>query len=131
MNSASPLTTLLPPTKATRDQLKVVPLIVDVLAGITEPEASIEAPALIVPALMAEAMSVRSTLASATAPLTLSMPAPCSSRLAPAIGCAVYCRIALTSGGVRPGFCCSISATVPDTAGAAIDVPLRSICVSP
>jgi hypothetical protein len=38
--------------------------------------------------------------------------------------------MALTSGGVRPGLACSISATVPATAGAAIEVPLIIISVS-
>ena len=33
--------------------------------------------------------------------------------------------MALISGGVRPGLACSISATVPATAGAAIEVPLK------
>ena len=113
-----------------RDQLKVAPLIVDVFAGIAAPDASIDAPALIVPALIAEAMSVRSAWDSATAPLRLSRPAPCCSRLAPGIGCAVYCRIALTSGGVRPGLACSISATAPATTGAEIEVPLTIISVS-
>jgi hypothetical protein len=51
--------------------------------------------------------------------------------LALASGCAVYCRIALMSGGVSPGLACSMSAAVPATAGAAIDVPLSIICVSP
>ena len=130
MNRASPLTTVLPPTKATRDQLKLVPLIVEDGAGRLAPLASKLAPAVKVPAETAEAMSVRNALASATAPCTLSRPAPCCSRLAPAIGCALYCRMALTSGGVRPGFCCSIKATVPATAGAATEVPLSCICVS-
>ena len=120
----------LPPTKARRDQLKLVPLIVDERAGSVLPAASSEAPGCRVPAAMAEAMSVRSDEASATAPLTFSMPAPCCSRLAPTMGCAVYCRIALISGGVRPGLACSISATVPATTGAEIEVPLSSISVS-
>jgi len=31
------------------------------------------------------------------------------------------------SGGVSPGFACSISATAPETTGAAIEVPLSTI----
>ena len=83
-----------------------------------------------VPAAMAEERSVRSTLATATAPSTLSRPVPCCSRLAPGSGWAVACRMPLTSGGVRPGLACSITAAAPATAGAAIEVPLRIICVS-
>ena len=83
-----------------------------------------------VSAAMALATSVRSDLAIDTAPSTLSMPAPCCSRLAVGSGCALYCKMALISGGVRPGLACSISATVPATAGAATEVPLSSICVS-
>ena len=45
------------------------------------------------------------------------------------MGCAEYCSMALMSGGVRPGLACSISATVPATAGAAIEVPLSIIRV--
>ena len=103
---------------------------VDSASGMLLPLASIEAPTLIVPAFTAVPMSVRSTLASATAPSTLSRPAPCCSRLAPGSGWAVYCRIALTSDGVSPGFACSSSAAVPATAGAAIEVPLSIIWVS-
>ena len=110
--------------------MKLLPLMVEVVLGITAPEASIDVPALIVPASMAAAMSVRSTLAKATAPLTLSMPAPCCNRLAPGMGCAVYCRMALTSGGVSPGLACNIRATVPATTGAEIEVPLIIIWVS-
>src|SRR5262249_55287987 len=44
-------------------------------------------------------------------------------------GCAVYWRIAFTSGGVRPGFACNMSAAAPATTGAATDVPLNSISV--
>ena len=37
---------------------------------------------------------------------------------------AVYCRMALTAFGVSAGFACSINATVPLTAGAAMLVPV-------
>ena len=131
VKSALPLTTWLPPANTMRDQLKLLPLIVDEVEGKVLPDASIVPPAATVPALMAEPRSVRKTLASFTAPSTFNSPAPCCSRLAPASGCAVYCRIALMSGGVRPGFACSINAAAPATAGAAIDVPLSCICVSP
>ena len=47
--------------------------------------------------------------------------------LAPGSGWAVYCRMALISGGVRPGLACSSRAAVPATAGAATEVPLSSI----
>ena len=113
-----------------RDQLKALPLMVDVAAGVALPGASIVPPALTVPALIAVARSVRNALTSVTAPSTLSRPAPCCSRLALGSGCAVYCRMALISGGVSPGLACSISATVPAKAGAATEVPLSIICVS-
>jgi hypothetical protein len=37
----------------------------------------------------------------------------------------VYCRIAFTAFGVSLGLACSISATVPETTGAAMLVPVR------
>jgi hypothetical protein len=74
-NRSLPLTTKLPPANTMRPQLKVVPLIVDVCAGIDV--ASRLVPGVIVPAAMPVAMSVRSALASATAPDTFSSPAPC------------------------------------------------------
>ena len=114
-----------------RDQLKLAPATVELRAGSCLPLASNTSPDMMVPSATAAEMSVRNTLASATAPWMLSRPAPCCSRLAPAIGWAVYCRIALISGGVRPGLACSSSATVPATAGAATEVPERYICVSP
>ena len=104
----------------------VKPLMLDSsLLGRDLPLASIDALAAIPPAAMALARSVRSSLAMLTAPSTLSSPAPCCSRLAPVIGCAVNCRMALINGGVRPGLACSISATAPVTAGAATEVPDR------
>jgi hypothetical protein len=45
--------------------------------------------------------------------------------LYPGYSCAVYCRMALTWFGVRPGLAWSINATVPATTGAAMLVPLR------
>ena len=112
-------------------QPKLWPLSVEVLAGMVLPLASRLLPAVKVPASTAALMSVRRALASCTAPSTLSIPAPCCSRLAPASGWAAYCSMALISGGVRPGLACSISATVPATAGAATEVPLSIICVLP
>ena len=43
----------------------------------------------------------------------------------------MYWRMALTSGGVSPGLACSSRAAAPATTGAAIEVPLSIICVSP
>ncbi len=105
--------------------------------GSLAPASSIESPGRMVPASMTRFRSVRSALASAIAPCTLSSPVPCCSRLLPGIGVAVYWRIALTSGGVRPGLASSIRATAPATTGAATEVPLRDIssrvlaCVAP
>src|SRR5262245_544700 len=129
VNSALPLTTRLPPANTMRDQLNVPPLIDEFVDGKVAPDASIDWPVTREPFWIAAAMSVRSVLASATAPSTLSRPAPCCSRLAFGSGCAVYCSMALTSGGVSPGLACSISAAAPATAGAAIDVPLIHMCV--
>src|SRR5689334_17037037 len=129
VNSALPLTTWLPPSTTMRDQLNVaLPDSAVVVVGNTAPVASIDWPVMIVPFCIAVDRSVRTDLASATAPSMLSSPAPCCSMLAPAIGCALYCSIALISGGVRPGLACSISAAAPATAGAAIDVPLIHMC---
>ena len=130
VNRVLPLSTWLPPANTMRDQLKATPLMVELLAGNALPLASIDVPALMLPALMTVARSVRRALASTTAPSTLSKPAPCCSRLALASGWAEYCKMALTSGGVSPGLACSINATVPATAGAAIEVPLSIIWVS-
>src|SRR5258707_5304949 len=69
----------------------------------------------------------RTNCANCTAPLMLSSPVPCSSMLAPASGCAVYIRIALTMFGVRFGLACSSRAAAPATAGEAIEVPLKYI----
>src|SRR6185436_20051669 len=42
-----------------------------------------------------------------------------------AVDCDVYCSSALTAFGVRFGSACNIRATVPDTTGAAMLVPLK------
>jgi hypothetical protein len=60
-----------------------------------------------------------------TAPLAFNIPAPCTSMLVLLFNCAVYCRIALTAFGVSFGLASSINATVPDTTGADMLVPLR------
>ena len=113
-----------------RDQLKLVPLIVDDGIGKVLPAASIVAPEAMVPAAIAVFRSVRRARDNCSAPSTFRRPAPCCSRLAFGNGCAEYWRIALISGGVSPGLTCNISATVPATAGAAMEVPLIIICVS-
>ena len=118
-----------PPTNTVRDQLKVWPLMVEV--GVGSAVRLMAWPAVRVPAATRLAMSVRRALAMRTAPSMLSMPAPCSTRLAPGSGWALYCRMALTRGGVSPGLACSISATAPDTTGADTEVPLRNISVCP
>ena len=110
-----------------RDQLKVWPATVEV--GVGRAVRLIAAPALRLPAATLLAMSVRKALARRTAPSTLSMPAPCSTKLALGSGCALYCRMALINGGVSPGLACSISATAPLTTGAATEVPLSIINV--
>ena len=112
-----------------RDQLNLMPCKVESVAPKFLPGANIDAPAEIVPAAMAVIRSVRMSLATWTAPSTFNMPAPCSNRLALGKGCAVPCRMALITGGVRPELACSISAAAPATAGAAIDVPLSNIWV--
>ena len=114
-----------------RLQLKVWPLSVVDVVGMNLPLANRLAPAASVPASTALPMSVRSDCASFTAPAMFNRPAPCCSRLAPATGCALYCRIALISGGVSPGLACSIKATAPDTTGAATEVPDSIITDSP
>ena len=81
VNSLLPLTTWLPPTKTTRDQLKLVPLIVDDRAGIDLSYASMLSPLLRLFDSIRVAISVLSTLANAIAPSMLSIPAPCSTRL--------------------------------------------------
>ena len=87
VNSASPVTTRLPPANTMRDQSKLAPATVEArLLGRVLPVASKVDPELMVPAAMALVTSVRNTLASATAPWMLSWPAPCCSRLAPAMG---------------------------------------------
>ena len=114
-----------------RLQLKVWPLSVVDVIGIDLPLASRLAPAASVPASTALLTSVRSACASLTAPAMFNSPAPCCNRLAPATGWALYCRMALMSGGVRPGLACNISATAPDTTGAATEVPDSIITDSP
>ena len=114
-----------------RDHFAVWPLITELRAASVLPGAIIEVPGAMVPFWMALARSVRSRRAICTAPSTFSRPAPCCSRLAPASGCALYCRMAFTIGGVSPGLACSISATAPETAGAATEVPLSIISVWP
>src|SRR4030095_12631075 len=98
---------------------------IDTGVGSDRPPARRLSPGRIVPAATALEISVRNASARRTAPSMLSDPAPCWTRLAGDNGCAVYWRIALMSGGVRPGLACSISATVPVTTGAAIEVPLK------
>ena len=68
--------------------------------------------------------AVAKNRASCTAPCTLRKPAPCSSGLVLGAVLAVYCRMALTAFGVSAGLACSIIATVPLTAGAAMLVPV-------
>src|SRR5439155_14410182 len=58
--------------------------------------------------------------ASCTAPYASRKPAPSRSALYPGRRSAVYWRIAFTRFGVRFGFACIISATVPLTTGAAM-----------
>ncbi len=111
-----------------RDQLNVWPLIVD--EGVGKLDELIVSPAFKLLAATFVAMSVFSDLARRTAPSRFTSPAPCCTRLWSDSGWAVYWRMALTSGGVRPGFACSMTAAAPATTGAAIDVPLRSMCVS-
>src|SRR5882724_9491280 len=68
--------------------------------------------------------SLRTSFAIATAPATLSCPAPCSQLLKPANGCAVYIRIIFTMFGVRFGFASSSRAAAPATIGEDTEVPL-------
>ena len=125
VNSASPVAICRPPTVMKPDQLKVCPF--SVLVGEGSAVALMVWPARMVPAATLAAMSVFKALARRTAPSMLSKPAPCSTRLAPANGWAVYCRMALTMGGVSPGLACSSSATAPLTTGAETEVPLSII----
>ena len=81
VNSAVPLTMVLPPTKTMRDQLKLEPFTVDVGAG--RDLALMVWPLLYPSTAILVARSVFSALASRTAPSTFSMPAPCCNRLAP------------------------------------------------
>ena len=47
------------------------------------------------------------------------------------MGWALYCKMALMSGGVSPGLACSSKATAPATAGAETEVPDNIITDSP
>jgi hypothetical protein len=60
----------------------------------------------------------------------LSRRATCCTSVAPAIGWAVYCRLAFCSGGDGPGLASYSTAAAPATAGAADEVPLICITVS-
>src|SRR5687767_3425510 len=89
VNSELPLTMRLPPTNTMRDQLKLPPWMIDVVAGNTVLAASIDWPLTTLPLATSVAMSVRSDLAMLMAPSTFNRPAPCCSRLAPGTGCAL------------------------------------------
>ena len=95
------------------------------------PLASRLAPASNLPASTAPITSVRRACARLTAPAMFSNPAPCCSRLAPATGWALYCKMALISGGVSPGLACSSNATAPATTGADTEVPDNTMTDSP
>src|ERR1044071_4126805 len=69
--------------------------------------------------------SVRTIFARETAPAMLSWPAPWSSVLKPASGCAVYMSSILTRLGVKLEFASNSRAAAPETIGADTDVPLR------
>jgi len=92
--------------------------------GIVAPERRRLSPVRIVREAIAVETSVRSTAANRTAPSMSRGRLPAVMTVANAVCPAVYCRIALTSGGVRPGLCSS-SAAAPATVGAAIDVPAQ------
>ena len=132
VNRRSPLTMFAPPTKAMRLQGRVCicpeACPGKVVVGGGRAPIAIGSPIAIWPASMRLDRSVRNARARATAPAMLSSPVPCCSRLAPGSGVAVYCRIALIRGGVRPGLACSSSAAAPETAGADTEVPLS--CMS-
>ena len=129
VNSASPPSRWVPPAVIRRLQGTVWPSSVELARGSTWPAASRLSPAFNRPAARALPRSVRRAWAKRTAPSTFSWPVPCSMRLALGKGCAVYCRMALTRGGVRPGLACSSRATAPAVTGAATEVPLSCISV--
>src|SRR5438132_12943091 len=84
-----------------------------------------------VPTRVVEDKSVRMSFAKRTAPSILSSPAPCSSELNFASGCAEYSRIILIIFGVKFGFASNNTATAPATIGAETEVPLRRILPLP
>src|SRR6185312_8725714 len=127
VSSDGPDSTCEPPITTNCDQFTVWPPMFDTGAGSCMPGASRLSPTVMVPLATWEAIVGESDCATATAPGMSTRPAPCCTRLAVPTACAVYWRIALTSGGVRPGFACSMSATVPETTGVANDVPLPSM----
>src|SRR5882672_7450295 len=98
-----------------RDQLKVWPATVVCEAGT----------ALVVrkgaPVAVEFERSVRTNLATRTAPSTFNAPAPCSNMLKPLTGWAVYINRALIMFGVNWGFVCIRSAADPATTGVAIE----------
>src|SRR5947209_11976502 len=73
---------------------------------------------------MLDDKSFRTSLAKRIAPSIFSSPAPCSSILKPASGCAVYIKIILIKLGERLGLASSNKAAVPDTTGEAPEVRL-------
>src|SRR6266550_8198314 len=77
------------------------------------------------PTVVEELRLVRTSLAMRTAPSMFNSPAPCSSILEPASGCAVYIRIILIMFGVSFGFASNRTAIAPATMGAETEVPLR------
>src|SRR5262252_8485452 len=103
------------------DQLKVCPAIVVCGVGAVVVVNNGE------PVGVTDERSVRTSLATRTAPSTFNSPAPCSSMLKPANGCAVYIKSALTMLGVSFEFACKSKAAAPATIGVAIDVPLKYI----
>src|SRR3954462_10053097 len=80
-----------------------------------------------VPTRTFDERSLRISLANLTAALILISPAPCSNRLNPANGCAVYIRSIFAMFGVNDGFACNSSAAAPATMGVAIEDPLMYI----
>src|SRR5437868_3666826 len=83
------------------------------------------------PTVVVDDKSVRTSFANLTAPSMLISPAPCSSMLKLARGCAVYIRIALTMLGVNVGLACRRRAAAPAATGVAIDEPFMYIIFRP
>src|ERR1043166_126748 len=79
------------------------------------------------PTKVNEFKSVRTSFARRIAPSRFNSPAPCSSILKPASGCAVYIKIILIMFGVRLGLASSSTAAAPATIGLETEVPLRRI----